>query len=101
MTRTLAAVLLAAIVGVAPAAVPVAGDEPFADCPVLALAHESELRKLPPGFTKRQWEMMWELARCIAFFNFGLHNDVLARRTPDCNLFEYLEGAEVAALVCD
>lgn len=100
MTRTLAAVLLAAIVGVAPA-VPVAGDDPFADCPVLALAHESELRKPPPGFMKRQWEMMWGLARCIAFFNFGLHNDVLARRTPDCNLFEYLEGAEVAALVCD
>ena len=102
MTRTLAAVLLAAIVGVAPAAVPVAGDDPFAGCPVLALAHESELRKPPPGFTQRQWEMMWELARCFLIFDDTFaYDDVLARRTPDCNLFEYLEGAEVAALVCD
>lgn len=100
MTRTLAAVLLAAIVGVAPVAVPVAGDEPFVDCPVLAVASVHELRKPLPGFTQRQWEMMWELARCIAFFDFGV-NDVLLGRTPDCNLFEYLEGAEVAALVCD
>lgn len=82
MTRTLAAVLLAAIVGVAPAAsvAPVAGDEPFGpDCPVLAVASERVLRRPPPGYTKRQWEMMWELAPCIVFmtYDFRLHLDFM------------------------
>ena len=85
--RTLAAVLLAAIVGVAPAA-SVAGDDPFGpDCPVLAVASERVLRMPPPGYTKRQWEMMWELARCIVFIDFrlhlGFHDEVVVRRSPD------------------
>ena len=104
MTRPFAAVLLAAILGMALVA-PVAGDEPFgSDCPVLALAFDRELRNPPPGFTERQWAMLWELARCFVFIDdgtFGLHDDVIRGRAPDCNLFEYLEGIEVAALVCD
>lgn len=96
-----AVVLLAAILGFAPA-VPVAGDESFGpDCPVLALAFDRERRNPPPGFTERQWAMLWELARCFLFIDDGTfgHDDVLRGRAPDCNLFEYLEGSAVAALL--
>lgn len=104
MSRTLAAVLLAAVVGAVAPVASVAGDEPFGpDCPLTALAFESQ-RKPPPGFTQRQWDMLWELGRCFAFIpddTFNLHGDVHIVLPLDCNLFEYLEGGEVAALVCD
>lgn len=89
MTRVVAAVLLAAIFGMALAA-PVWGDEQ----PPLVPACEA-IRSPAPGFTERQWEMLWELAlgspmRCPA---------APVLKTPGCNLFEYLEGRAVVALL--
>ncbi len=102
MTRTLAAVLLAAIVGVAPAAVPVAGDEP----PLFIPACETVLSPAP-GFTELQWRMLWGLAPglapCVDFSRIPIdHHFDYPGPPPPCNLFEYLEGTEVAVLLyCD
>lgn len=89
MTRVVAAVLLAAILGMT-LVDPVWGDEP----PPLVPACEA-IRSPAPGFTERQWEMLWELAmgssmRCPA---------APVIEAPDCNLFEYLEGRAVVALL--
>lgn len=98
MTRTLAAVLLAAIVGVAPVA-SVAGDEP----PLFIQACET-VRSPAPGFTERQWDMLWGLAPgpalCIDFSVILTDHHFDYPGPPPCNLFEYLEGIEVVALVC-
>ena len=88
MTRMVAAVLLAAILGFAPA-VPVSGNGQ-----TIIPACEA-VRSPAPGFTERQWEMLWELAlgspmRCPA---------APVIEAPDCNLFEYLEGRAVVALL--
>ena len=89
MTRPFAAVLLAAILGMALVA-PVSGNEPSPLVPAC-----EDVRSPAPGFTERQWEMLWELAlgspmRCPV---------APVLKTPGCNLFEYLEGRAVVALL--
>lgn len=97
MTRMVAAVLLAAILGTALVA-PVSGDGQT------IIPSCEDVRSPAPGFTERQWEMLWGLAPgspfCVDYSGISLDLPVDSPKyRPQCNLFEYLEGSAVAALL--
>ena len=97
MTRMVAAVLLTAILGTALVA-PVSGDGQ-------TIVPSCEAVRSPaPGFTERQWEMLWGLAPgspfCADFSGISLDLPIDSPKyRPQCNLFEYLQGRALVALL--